>query len=729
MKPYLALIRMNLKLAMRERSVLFFNYVFPLIFFFAFGQFFGAATGGSAMTRVIATVIVIGVLGSGLFGAGMRAVSERETGILRRYKVTPITPAPLLVSSIITGWLLYIPSVVLMIALAHWVYKMPWPGRPLSLLLLVSLGAMAFRALGLIIASVANSMAESNILIQILYMPMLFLSGATIPLSSMPVSAQIVSQFMPASYLNTAVQQVLIKAESITTNLEAVGALILTIVLGVFISGKLFRWEKEEKVPRKSKAWVLAVLLPFLVLGVYQAWSRDHILETKRVERELHRNYIRLIRGATIFVGDGSVIRNGALLLKDGRIEAVYPDRGPDPESLTADPMEAMGKTIMPGLIDAHVHLGAPGGEVDWSNYDSKKAIERELAAYLYTGVTAVKSVGDFTSMMFEVRKRLESGDRTGAELFVCGPLFTVPGGHGTEYFKNAPAQFRETAEREFTRMPQSAGQAKQQVAELAARGVNGIKAVLEGGVPGLLYQRMDLSVLQGIADAAREKKLPLVVHTGSARDVADAVKAGAAGIEHGSFLDKIPDELFAEMARRGITYDPTLSVVEAIAERRARKTALLARPLLEQVAPPELLKATRAAIEGKPAPEWLQKYPAMFETGAANLVRAWKAGVPLVTGSDAGNDLVIHGPTVQHEIELWVKAGIPPAVALQAATGNAAKALGADNRIGLIRKGYEGTLVVIDGNPLEGVGALEHVSSVFLKGERIDRQDLFDQK
>jgi ABC-2 type transport system permease protein len=101
MNSYRALIKIDLRLALRQRSVIFFNYLFPLVFFFVFATAMHAERG-SGMTRVISMVVVIGVLGGGLFGAGMRAVQEREANILRRYKVTPISPAPLLVASTVT---------------------------------------------------------------------------------------------------------------------------------------------------------------------------------------------------------------------------------------------------------------------------------------------------------------------------------------------------------------------------------------------------------------------------------------------------------------------------------------------------------------------------------------------------------------------------------------------------------------------------------------------------
>src|SRR5260370_27585856 len=95
-----------------------------------------------------------------------------------------------------------------------------------------------------------------------------------------------------------------------------------------------------------------------------------------------------------------------------------------------------------------------------------------------------------------------------------------------------------------------------------------------------------------------------------------------------------------------------------------------------------------------------MAQYPTDMAIAVDNLKRAQAHGVLLVTGSDAGNPLVVHGPTVQHEMELWVRAGIPPAVALQAATLNAARLLRADNRVRSIRRGKHSDLLVLDRNP-----------------------------
>ncbi len=288
MRAYLALIKVDLKLALRNKSVLFFNYLFPLIFFFAFAQFLDDGSGGR-VSYIVSMVLVLGILGNGLFGAGMRAVQEREANVLRRFKVAPISPLPILVASMVTGWVLYLPSVALVLGLAYFLYGMALPDRLFTLFVLISIGVVAFRAIGLIIAAVANSVQESNILIQSLYMPMLFLSGATFPMSMLPGWAQITAQYLPASYLVTGFQGVFYRDESLFESWPAILALTATVFLATFVSMQLFRWEKEERIRGSAKLWVLAVLVPFVALGAYQMWSRENIAKAEGLWLDLDR--------------------------------------------------------------------------------------------------------------------------------------------------------------------------------------------------------------------------------------------------------------------------------------------------------------------------------------------------------------------------------------------------------------------------------------------------------
>jgi imidazolonepropionase-like amidohydrolase/ABC-type multidrug transport system permease subunit len=736
MKSYLAQTAINLKLTFRDRTVIFFNYLFPLVFFFIFAQLFHAEQGG-AIIQVLTMVLNIGILGSGFFGAGIRAVQDREANILRRFKVAPISAAPLLVASLVTGLLNFLPSALLMVLLSHFMYGMELPQRWFSLLIFVSIGALAFRSLGLVIASVVNSMQESQIVIQLLYFPMLFLSGTTIPLSILPNWVQVLAQFIPATHLMTGMQAIVARNESLAQNASAAGALLLTTVLATFIGVKLFRWEKEEKIRGTAKLWLLAVLAPFLVLGVYQAYSKDSVVKARLLNRDLQRSRSLLIRDVRIFIGDGRVIESGGVLVKNGKIERVFEGATPDAKELKAEAIEAAGKTLLPGLIDVHVHLVASGGFPDSSSaatVDSTpdKTMPRALAAYLYSGITAVKSVGDPLDAILKVRALVNSGERLGAELFTCGPMFTAAGGHGTEYFKDFPEQARKAAEDQTVRTPKTPEEARQQVQALKQRGVDGIKAILEAGQAGMLFNRMDIAVLRAVAEEARAQKLPIVIHTGDARDVADAIGVGANGVEHGSVREKLPDQLFAQMKARGVSYDPTLTAVEGYMSVVNGSLDPLDRPLVLQAGPAALIDSTKKFLQSDKGAQMraqLKLYPMSLDLGKGNLAAAWKAGVLLVTGSDAGNPLTMHGPTIQREVELWVEAGIPPAAALQAATYNAARLLGVADRIGLIRQGHDANLLLVDGNPLKEIKQIESIQTVIFKGERISRSELFDQE
>src|SRR5438045_977903 len=525
MKAFLALTRIDLKLALRNRSVLFFNYFFPLIFFFVFGYSMHAEQG-SRIIQVITMVTAIGVLGNGLFGAGMRAVQDRETDVLRRYKVTPITPVPLLAASMMIG-----------------------------------------------------------------------LGG------------------------------ILQHGESVLHNWQSVIALIITALIGLLIATKLFRWEKEEKLRNSAKLWVLAALAPFLILGIYQAWSQQDLAKAKILARDMERGKTCLIRNARVIVGDGKVIESASILIKGGKIAEIYEGNAPDPNTLKADVIEAAGKTVLPGLIDVHVQLGASGGFLDdFSKFDPKKAVERELQSYLFCGITSVRSAGDAVDDILKARKIFGSGEKLGTELFLCGPLFTAEGGHGTEYGRFLPEAMRAGFIAQFVRTPKSAEEARKQVYALAAKNIDAIKGVLESGAPGYSFNRMDVNILRAVTEEAHAKGLPVAVHTGKAEDLVDAVSLPAASVEHGSFADETSDATIAEMEARGMADDPTLSVVEGLTSFARGDLSLLKRSLVQQVTKKELLDGTQQAAskpEFEGLREGLKHYPMSLEIGGKNLMKA----------------------------------------------------------------------------------------------------------
>lgn len=729
MRPYLAYISSTLRLVGRDRSVLFFSYLFPFVFFFIFAQLFGAKQSSSAMAQVIAMVLIIGTLNNGFFGAGMRAVQDRETNVLRRFKVTPIGPGPIIVSSLIAGLVSFLPVVVLFFVIARVFYHMPLPHNLFALFIFICIGVIAFRSLGMIIAAVVNSAAEASVTMQILYLPMLFLSGATFPASVMPVWVQGVAQFMPATYLYQGIESMMIGGQGLGANVIAILGLLITLAVAMVVATKLFRWEKEEKIPNRAKLWIAGVLAPFLIMGIYQARTKQNIENAKVLARQAARNRTVLYEHARIFVGNGTVIPNGAVLIRQGKIAEVFGSSPENARSFNAEVVDASGETLMPGLIDMHVHLGAPGGVYkDTAKYADPELVKRRLAAYLYSGITAVRSTGDFLDVSLALRQDVNSGLYLGAQLFACGPLFTAKGGHPEELLKYFPESLRKTARTQFLREPQSPQEARAQVDELKRSGVDCIKAVLDAGYADWqLFNRLNTGIYDAVIEEARHDGLPSATHTGSSSDVRDAVDAGTNSVEHGSMVDLIPDSLFAEMKRKGIAYDPTLSVFEGIVDLRTGSTDVLNRPLLQRVGPMDLLDDTRQMLRNEKHASQ-ESMNSFFARQQQNLLSAYKHGVTLITGSDAGNMLVIHGPTVQHEMELWVKAGIPPAAALRAATYNAAKILRADKHLGLIQKGYDATFILLNGDPLQDIAATEQIHSVIFQGQEIDRSDLFTQ-
>ncbi len=723
MNAYIAQIRMNLRLTLRDRSVLFFSYLFPLIFFFMFGQIAHAEQGGA--TQIVNMVLTIGVLGSGFFGAAMRAIGERERNILRRFKVAPISAGPILVSSLVTGLVTYLPLVVLVLGLAHGFWNMPAPQNPVSLYVFLGLGVIAFRAMGGIIASVANSMQEGQVLVQLFYTPMLLLGGATIPLAIMPEWLQIASQFLPSTHFSTGIQGILLRNETIMDNLPATAALLITAVVATFLGAKLFRWDKDEKLRPSAKLWVLGVMAPFFAIGVWQAHAKTNLGKEKMTLRELNRSRSFLIRDVKVFVGDGQILDQQSVLIRDGKIAKIFSGSAPDAKALKAEEIDGSGKTLLPGLIDVSVHLSTPGIFSNQPGNPSKSgdSIDRELAAYLYSGVTTVNSSGDELDLMMKHRSTVSSGETLGAELFVTGFAFAGDG--------SGPSQAS------AVHVVKSPEDARMAVAELKKSGGDGVVAIVQGnagqgnaGMPQ--FGPLDPTVFSALAQASHDAGLPLVCSTENSTGVAAALQASINGIEHGSVSDAIPDSLFIRMKDGKVSYIPALAGLESMIAFRGGNLTPLQRSLVAQVTPRPAIESTVTLLQSPQLKAARAAYGSeivRYDFAEQNLAAAFRSGVTLVTGTDSGTPLLVHGPAIHRELALWVKAGIPTPAALQAATFDAARLIHADNRIGAVREGYDANLLLVDGDPIEDISATERISEVIFHGERVDRRELFKQE
>jgi len=209
------------------------------------------------------------VMGS-FWGLSVQLVMFREQGILRRFRLAPIGAGPMLASSIVSNYLMVIPTVAIEILVCRWVFHMQLWGNLWAIFLLITIGSAAFSAFGLIVASVTNTMQETQVINQLIWTGFLFLSGTTVPLAIFPGWIQRLALFMPATYLATGLEAATTNLASATEILTDVIALAIGILVAFEISRQLFRWEPESKVPGRAKLWVLVAMIPFLAFGFYE---------------------------------------------------------------------------------------------------------------------------------------------------------------------------------------------------------------------------------------------------------------------------------------------------------------------------------------------------------------------------------------------------------------------------------------------------------------------------
>ena len=269
------LTKIRVRLAMRNRTFLFFSLIMPLGFLFFFVTIF--SKGAPAWTAyILGAILTMTVMGS-FWGLSVQLVTFRETGILRRFRLAPLGAGPMLASSILANYILVLPSVAIEILVTKFMLHMHGWGNLWAIFLLVTIGSATFSSFGLIVASVTNTMQETQVINQVIWTAFLFLSGATVPLARFPTWIQGASLFMPATYLATGLENA---ATNLATNHEIITDLIalsIGLLVAFEISRRLFRWEPEAKLPGSAKLWVLAAMIPFIAFGIYENVKGDRL--------------------------------------------------------------------------------------------------------------------------------------------------------------------------------------------------------------------------------------------------------------------------------------------------------------------------------------------------------------------------------------------------------------------------------------------------------------------
>jgi ABC-2 type transport system permease protein len=264
-----AMTKIRIHLAMRNKMFLFFSLLMPMIFLFLFVMIWGKSSP-EKISYIFGGILTLTVMG-GFWGLSVQLVTFRETGILRRFRLAPVGAGPMLASSIVANFVLVVPFIFIEMLVGRYVLHMASWGEVPVVFLLVIIGSATFSAFGLIVASVTNSMQETQIINQLIWMVFLFLSGATIPLSVFPKWIQSVTLFSPATYLATGFQSAMTNRATFSEIFTDSIALTVGLLVSFEIARRIFRWEPEQKLPPRAKVWVLVALIPFLAFGTYEA--------------------------------------------------------------------------------------------------------------------------------------------------------------------------------------------------------------------------------------------------------------------------------------------------------------------------------------------------------------------------------------------------------------------------------------------------------------------------
>jgi imidazolonepropionase-like amidohydrolase len=420
-----------------------------------------------------------------------------------------------------------------------------------------------------------------------------------------------------------------------------------------------------------------------------------------------------VLNGGVVF--DGTRAGRGAVVIEGDRVrQVVFGDAELGAEAGGGEVVDVSGKTVLPGLIDLHVHSLSVAGP--YAYYDGELHLEDHTKAMLRAGVTSYLDLGSSQHVIFEQRSRIHAGDILAPQLFAAGPLLTPTGGHPC-YDGTPPDDFCI-----FIDSPADVGGAFE---ALLPRAPDFVKIVLESGISHRLAHLSRPSVA-AIQEAAASAGVRVIAHVAEAADIVMALDAGVTLFAHIPDEDLISPELARRMAAAGAVVVPTLSVRDGLYRTAHDMLTELDDPTLADDVPAGVIAALRdpASVAELRTARYRELAKRWRDHGIVNLKTCLQAGVTIATGSDAGNVGVFHGLSLRREIALLVEAGMPPLEALAAATRHAADVLGRPD-LGRIERGALADVLVVDGDPLADVRALERVSRVYKSGVLLDREAL----
>jgi imidazolonepropionase-like amidohydrolase len=431
-----------------------------------------------------------------------------------------------------------------------------------------------------------------------------------------------------------------------------------------------------------------------------------------------------LIRGVQIaHVETGSISAASDVLLSNGRITSIVPHEGAAAPAGT-QVIEGKGLTLIPGLIDSHCHVASPP-EALWDR--SLPNTDLNLQRLLYSGVTRVFDPGAMSPDIFELREELNSGARLGPKLYAAGPIFTAKGGHPAPMIhESLPGFAADYLLSAMTRQIGSVAEAEPAVEGLLPFKPDFIKLAIDQ-IPEDT-PRLNPELARAVVQAANGHNLRAVAHIGRYQDAVDAAEAGVSAWIHGVYKERLSDEGVLRLRDFNLPMVPTLVVFKTYAEIGRGEFEATALEL--EVAPNSLLQARITKPEDYEVSDTTRAFVEMLsqqrKDSLENVGRLHEAGVRIIAGSDAQSG-VLHGPALHRELDLLSQAGLSNLEVLRAATLYAAQFLqdSPSPTYGMVQAGKEADLVLLRGNPLQGIGALHEIEWVILGGKVLDRHPL----
>lgn len=713
-----ALVKAHMLEIVRSKTALFWMLAFPCGFLLLNG--YVMARGDARVAGyMMPGLLTITLMSSGLFSVALPMVQQREIGLLRRLRVTPVSAAAVALSHGITALISGAASLALLMGLAKLLFRIEMAGSWATLFIVFLCGASALIPLGLLVGSTARDVRTAPAIANVLFFPLMFLSGSAFPLAMMPDGIKRFARVLPTTYLNDAYSSVIVRGDGLLT----IGGTLLTLlaigVVGMALTSSLFRWEGTEPISRKALA---AIAVSFtVVLGsaalAAPAFRIDQLPGTRTIQPGTVRGITRILRGATVLDGLGGRIDNARVVVRDQRIVEVTVDDATLADSAAGDSViveHVAGRFIIPGLIDSHVHWGGSAGFGDTPEERSDLRLEHDFGATLAAGVTSVVSLTDNLASMRSLAEAVAAAKQRAPRTFFSGPSITARGGHPARMFAFMPGMAEQ-----LTRQVSTEEEAVAAIAELDRGRVDLVKLVLEPGFPGNPIPRLDEKVFRAAVAEAKRRRMRTTVHIGTDADARLAIDAGADGLEHAA--RGLTDETLALMASKRITFTPTNVVLDVPWKVRAVSGE---DELVQRLALPSMLTSL-ANPEGifrkNVATDTMQATMARVVAGALKQTsQAARAGVPILAGSDAGNPATFHGVALIRELELLAEAGVPLREVLIAATSRPADRL-RQSTLGRVTSGAVADLVILDEDPTLNVSAYRTVRAVYLGGRKLD--------